>query len=70
MHDIAEQIPGRYPVAIAVMQEMSWSWDDLANAPYDLVDEIVVRMNAEAQWRRERGKRDAQRQRAQERSRR
>lgn len=58
MHDMAAPVPGRYSLAIAVMQEMRWSWSDLQTAPGDLVDEIVQRMASTARWRREREKMD------------
>ena len=47
---------GRYGVEIAVMKHMQWSWFDLQNAPDDLVEEIVVRMSAEAHWSAEKQK--------------
>jgi hypothetical protein len=58
MQGAAVQMPGRYPGAIAVMQEMAWSWPDLCAAPHDLVEEILHRMERQAHWQREREKLD------------
>jgi len=38
---------GRYGPAVAVMREMGWSWPDLCAAPFDLVQEIIIRLGAE-----------------------
>lgn len=39
-------VPGRYAIEISVCQEMGWTYMDLMNTPADMVDEIVIRMNA------------------------
>lgn len=49
---------GRYGAAIAVMREMGWSWRDLCAAPYDLVQELMIRLSAEHEWQEARRKRD------------
>jgi hypothetical protein len=54
MRDAREPIPGRYSGAIAVMQEMHWSWSDLNEAPADLVEEILHRQERIGYWTRER----------------
>lgn len=61
MHGQPVDMPGRYPVAIAVMKEMSWSWSDLCAAPADLVEEVLHRMNRSEHWERERARMDKQR---------
>jgi hypothetical protein len=47
---------GRYRVAIQIMREMQWSWNDLISAPFDLVDELVWRISAEREWEHEKQK--------------
>jgi hypothetical protein len=47
---------GRYKVAIQIMREMQWSWNDLVTAPYDLIDELVWRISAEREWTAEKQK--------------
>jgi hypothetical protein len=41
---------GRYGMPIAIMREMGWSWQELGSAPFDLVQELVIRLNAENEW--------------------
>jgi hypothetical protein len=62
MQGASVEMPGRYSGAIAVMQEMGWSWPDLCAAPADLVEEVLYRMDRQAHWQRERDKRDRTRQ--------
>lgn len=52
--------PGRYGTEIAIMREMGWSWQDLCEAPPDLVEEIAVRTAAQAHWQGKRDKQKAQ----------
>jgi hypothetical protein len=59
------EMPGRYPAAIAVMREMTWSWSDLLEAPADLVEEILYRMDRTVHWTQERAKLDEARMKAQ-----
>jgi len=61
---VPSPIGGRYPVEISVMQEMGWSYAELLATPADMVDEIVVRMNAQS--RAERQRQLMQQQRAQQ----
>ena len=56
----AVSTPTRYGVLMSVMREYGWSWQDLQDAPADLVEEIVMRITAEQHWTAERNKRDAQ----------
>lgn len=65
MQGRAVEIPGRYSGAIAVMQEMGWSWPDLCAAPVDLVEEVMHRMERTAHWQGEREKLDAAKRKAQ-----
>jgi len=51
--------PTRYGVLLTVMREYGWSWQDLCDAPADLVEEICTRTTAEQYWTAERNKRDA-----------
>jgi hypothetical protein len=59
MHD-AENVttPTRYGILMAIMREYGWSWQELCEAPADLVEEISMRMTAEQHWMAERRKRD------------
>lgn len=63
MRDAALPMPGRYAAELAVMEEMSWSWRELGEAPADLVEEILVRRGARLHWERERAKLDRQKSR-------
>lgn len=56
MQDVATPLATRYGDELAVMQEMSWSWRDLQDAPADLVEEIRVRRAARLHWEAERAK--------------
>lgn len=56
MQDRAAASYSRYSVPILVMQEMQWSWADFQDAPFDLVEEIVVRIQAREHWNREKAK--------------
>ena len=58
MRGQAVDMPGRYSAAIAIMQEMSWSWSELCAAPFDLVEEIAWRMDRRQHWQAERAKID------------
>jgi hypothetical protein len=42
------------------MREMGWSWADLQSAPFDLVDELIERINAERSYTAKRRKLDEQ----------
>ena len=44
----------RYGPLFNVMREMHWSWADVLETPFDLVEEIVERLSAEAHWEKER----------------
>ena len=50
--------PTRYGILMAIMREYGWSWQELCEAPADLVEEISMRMTAEQHWMAERRKRD------------
>lgn len=50
--------PGRYGSDIRILRAMGWSWSDLQNSPADLIDELRVRLDAEAHWTAERRKLD------------
>lgn len=52
-------VGGRYAVEIAVCQEMGWTYAQLMGTPADMVDEIVIRLNAQ-------GKAEMRRQKLQE----
>jgi hypothetical protein len=34
-------------MAISIMREMGWSWQQLQATPFDLVQELVIRLSAE-----------------------
>ena len=40
---------GRYGMAISIMREMGWSWEQLQATPFDLVQELVIRLAAEGE---------------------
>ena len=54
MHGAAAIDDTRYAVEIGLMREMRWSWDDLQNAPADLVEMLIERIAAERHWESER----------------
>jgi hypothetical protein len=58
MQDRPTPLETRYGKEIAVMTEMGWSWSDLESAPFDLVEEIAIRLDARAHWENERTKLD------------
>jgi hypothetical protein len=49
----------RYGDLFSVMREMHWSWADVQNTPFDLVEEVSERLGAEYHWEKERRKVDA-----------
>ncbi len=48
MNGVLVAIPGRYAIEISVCQEMGWTYMDLVSTPADMVDEVIVRMNAQS----------------------
>jgi hypothetical protein len=60
MQDRPGPDPGAYGGEIAIMRAMGWSWTELQAAPCDLVDELRVRLAAEAHWTEQRRRLDAQ----------
>lgn len=56
MQGVSTQIETRYGAEITVMTEMHWSWQELLDAPHDLVEEIRLRIAARGHWERERAK--------------
>ena len=56
----AVSAPSRYGSLISVMERMHWSWQDLKNAPADLIEEIIQRIQSESRWRHEKAAFDAQ----------
>ena len=40
---------GRYGMAISIMREMGWSWEQLQSTPFDLVQELVIRLAGEGE---------------------
>lgn len=53
---------GRYAVEISVCQEMGWTYSQLLDTPADMVDEIIVRMNAQGEAESKRMRMQSQRQ--------
>jgi len=51
---------GRYGTEIALCREMGWSWADLQSTPFDVVDEMILRLNAESEYTEARRKLDEQ----------
>ena len=41
-----------YDTEISVMREMGWSWQDLCDAPFDIVSVIIAETNARSKWTR------------------
>jgi hypothetical protein len=56
MHDLPVALPRRYGWQIEVMRAMHWSWQELLEAPADLVEEIAFGLAQEAKWTAERRK--------------
>lgn len=50
MRGINLGVSTRYGSEIAVMKEMGWGPRDLWDAPDDLIEEILVRMDARNRW--------------------
>lgn len=65
MHGQTPALESRYGAALAVMQEMHWSWPDLIAAPFDLVQEIEARLAARQHWESLKAKQDKARAQAQ-----
>lgn len=42
------------------MREMGWSWRELMETPFDLVQEIVIRLGAETHWREQKRQMDSE----------
>lgn len=61
MQDASIATPTRYGILITVMRDYHWSWSDICSAPADLIQEIVIRLEAEYHWREERRKQDEDR---------
>ena len=40
---------GRYGMAISIMREMGWSWEQLQVILFDLVQELVIRFAGEGE---------------------
>jgi hypothetical protein len=36
-------------MAISIMREMGWSWEQLQATPFDLVQELVIRLSGEGE---------------------
>lgn len=56
MRGKALSVRTRYGGAIAIMQEMNWSWSEFLEAPHDLVEEIWIRLQARTHWQNEKDK--------------
>lgn len=52
MHGASAGVETRYGAEIAVMREMHWSYDDYLSAPFDLIEEIELRIHYENKWRK------------------
>lgn len=59
---VPSPVGGRYAVEITVCEQMGWTHADLMATPADMVDEIVVRLNAQHNAERRRRDMDTQRQ--------
>lgn len=64
MHGTVPTISTRYGMEIAVCKEMKWSFRDFLEAPEDMLEEIVERLNADGKWEHEKRKRDKAKQEA------
>lgn len=49
-----------YDAEISVMREMGWSWQDLCDAPFDIVGVIIAETNARSKWTRKADERNGQ----------
>jgi len=43
-------MPGRYPVPVLLAEKLGWTWDDIRQAPSDLIDELLVHWAAKDRW--------------------
>ncbi len=62
---VPSPIGGRYAVEITVCEQMGWTYTDLMNTPADMVDEIVIRLNAQGKAEQRRHKLQEQKSRSQ-----
>lgn len=53
---VPSPVGGRYAVEITVCEQMGWTYADLMNTPADMVDEIVIRLNAQSKAEQRRHK--------------
>lgn len=53
---VPSPVGGRYAVEITVCEQMGWTYADLMNTPADMVDEIVIRLNAQGKAEQRRHK--------------
>jgi len=60
MHNSAPKMPGRYAMEIRLIQEYNWTWQDIRNAPNDLIDELMAHLHYREHWKRERQRVDDQ----------
>lgn len=51
-------MPSRYPVEVALIEELHWTMQDIHNAPADLVDELWTRIMARRKAEHEKHKMD------------
>lgn len=49
----AEGVHTKYELEIAVMKEMQWGPRDLLDAPDDMIEEILERMNQRTRWEKQ-----------------
>lgn len=57
MHDRPEPLATRYAEELALLQELQgWTLADLYAAPFDFVEEVLIRRRYRIKWEREKEK--------------
>lgn len=60
---VPSPIGGRYAIEITVCEQMGWTYAQLMDTPADMVDEIVIRLNAQNKAEQQRHKQQEQKRR-------
>lgn len=61
---VPSPVGGRYPIEITVCEQMGWTYAQLMDTPADMVDEIVIRLNAQNKAEQQRHKLQEQKSRS------
>lgn len=52
MHGISTGDSYPYDIELAIMREMHWSWSQLQEAPFDMLNVILAEISARNKWQR------------------